>query len=702
MKKFLFGFVVFVAVVVGAAYALLRAVSIDNLQRQLVEKVKEQTGRDISFETMSPAFFFPNIGLRLRHVTFSNASWAHDKNMLELGELDLHLALKPLLDHQIVIASLSLVKPVVHLETSAEGQGNWELAKPAKEKPAGAAPGGASGASDIASSFGYKFGQMRLTGGGIVTWRDGKKGTVDTFDGVNASLTYPDFASPLQMDGELNYKGKRVNVLLNLTKPIDFLHGKASDGDLTLKGEGFSIRAMGNLATAQTLFSGRAIISLSALSDLAGWLQGSATKLPFENVSLDSNVTASQTTVSLAAAKLKLDDVNANGNVTATLKGRPNVQARFDLDHIDLDKFVEASKGTAAAKGETPKEPKQTEDWSTAPMDFGGLKKFDADLILVTKGFAVRGAEVGTSALAVLLKDGVLDAKNTPAAMFGGSFGAELTVNAAQDKPTFATKFKVDGVQAKPLFAAFGKFKRLEGAAYMEGDLTASGDNQKAIMTSLTGKGTFDFKNGAIQGIDLGNLSKLIQLKLKEIEPSDAETQFTDVHGTYTIAAGVLHNDDLKLSGPVVQSTGSGTVDFGGKSIDYHMLPVLSPSTETDKTKGLTVPVSFEGPFGKIRIRPDFKAALHGALGKPEDAKDTIKALQEQGKSVVKELRQNPKAIDQLLGGLFKKKKSSDQQQAPDATAPQPDNSQPAPDAGPPGNSPPPPAPNGTAQPQPQ
>src|SRR5262245_716563 len=118
MKKLLkFLLVLFVLAAIGV-FALMQYISVDKVKQQVVDGVKKATGRDITFDAMHPAFFFPNIGVRLRNVTLSNASWAHDKNMLELQELDLHLALKPLLDKQVQVAKLRLVKPVIHLETA--------------------------------------------------------------------------------------------------------------------------------------------------------------------------------------------------------------------------------------------------------------------------------------------------------------------------------------------------------------------------------------------------------------------------------------------------------------------------------------------------------------------------------------------------------------------------------------------------------
>ena len=682
MKKFLIGFAIFVLLIGAGIYTLMSYLSADKIQKQLIEKVKEQTGRDIAFDAMQPAFFFPNIGMRVRNVTFSNAPWAHDKNMLELEELDLHLALKPLLSHRVEIARLTLKKPVIHLETTADGKSNWDIAKrdALKEKSAPKADEDKSASSGAASGFMFKFGQMSITGGGTLTFRDGKKGTVATFDGVNASVTYPDFESAFQMDGEFNFRNKRVNVLLNLTKPLDFFRGKPSEGDFTIKGPDCHAKLFGNLATTGTLFTGSVDAQISSLSDFAGWLEGGKTKLPFEDTSLTANVSATATSAKLTGVKLKLDDLAAGGDVTAAFAGRPNVKANLSINHIDLDKFTEASKETAAAKGTSAaKSGAAAPDWDATPMDFGGLKTFDADITLQTKGFTVKGAEAGPSTLTAELNGGVLHAKSSDAEMFSGKFSSDLTLNSAT--PSIALKFKMSDVQAKPMLTAFAGFKKLDGKAFLTADLTSTGNSQKALIGNLSGKGTFDFKNGSVEGINLVKFAELIQSRLESMNIGEGKTEFVDMGGTFTAANGNLHNEDLKMKGPLVQATGSGDVDIAKKFVKYRVLPVLTASSAVENAKGLTIPVDITGPFSAVKAKPDYKAVIKDIFDKPENTKAVIKNVREQGKDILKDLKSDPnKALNRLLGIPSPEPAPApapDAQQPDGATAPPPPDQQP-------------------------
>lgn len=674
MKKFLIFIVVLALLVGGGLFALMQFISVDKVKSQVVESVKKATGRDISFDAMQPAIFFPNVGLRLRNVKFSNVSWAHDKNMLELDELDLHLALKPLLSKQVQVAKLILKKPVIHLETSGEGKGNWEFPKAAKEKGEEKESAEPSTGGKMASGFKFKFGVMQISGGGLLTFRDGKKGTVAKLDGLNANLTWPEFESALQMDGEFNYKGKRVNLLVNLEKPLAFSEGKTSGGDFQVKGDGFTFKVDGNFASAGTMLSGKVDVSLPVLSDFAGWLEGGKTKLPFEKCSFTSAAVATENAIKLNGIKLKLDDVSAAGDVSATLGGKPNITAKLSLNKLNLDRFMEASKETAAVKGDKASSAPKQQEWDDTPMNFGGLKTFDADFTLKTDGFSVKGADVGPSTLTAQLNNGVLHAKSSEAKMFSGTVSTDLTVNAAG--PSLGFKFNLSGVQAEPVLTTFANFKKLDGTAYMTADLTSSGNSQKAIINNLAGKGTFDFKNGSLKGIDLANFAKLIQNRLQDMNIGEGKTEFVDMGGTYTVTKGIAHNEDLKMRGPLVQATGSGDINLPEKFIKYRVIPVLTASSAVENAKGLKVPVDIKGPFSNIKVKPDYQSMISNILGKPEDAQETVKNIRTQGKDIIKDFKKDPnKALNQLFGIPSPEPAPAPVEQSPDAaqgTAPAP------------------------------
>ena len=671
MKKFFLILFLLVALVGGGVFYVIHTyVSVEKITAVIKEEVKKKTGRDIAF-TGVRLLPYPNldVALRLQDVTFSNAPWASEKVMASLGELELRLALKPLLDKQVVITKFLLDRPVINLEVSADGKNNWEFpqAKEEKQEPAEKKTPGNSTVDNFTRDISFKFSQLEIKRGQL-TYADRKTPAGAFLDKIDITITYPDLSSGIQVDGWLEYERRRVNIFAALDKPRDLLAGKPSHGKLNMKSDGLvNISAEGNFATSGTMLSGKVDATVDSLADFAAWYSaGLKTDLPFTRMSFSSNTVFSLKSLQLKGAQLALDEVKAGGDVTLGLSGaKPEFTARMSLNKLNLDRFtgkeVDASGKSVGAEKKPAKE-----DWDATPIDFSGLKSVNADLVLKTEGFSLRGAEVGPSTLTVLLKNVNLQFKSSEATLFGGKFNSALGVDGSKDTPSMSFNFGMEGVDAKPVLTTFADFDKLSGKAFAKVAVTSAGKSQKAIIGNLDGNGDFTFKNGAIQGIDLVDIMKKMQARLSEMGVGEGKTDFVDLGGTFTITNGVAKNTDLAMRGPLVQATGHGTVDLPKKWVNYRALPVLTASSGVEGAKGLKVPVDIRGPFHNIKAKPDYADMIKNIA--PEDVKDTVKNVKDNFKDIKKDFKKDPgAAIENLLGGggLFgKKPKAAPQEEA--------------------------------------
>jgi len=160
------------------------------------------------------------------------------------------------------------------------------------------------------------------------------------------------------------------------------------------------------------------------------------------------------------------------------------------------------------------------------------------------------------------------------------------------------------------------------------------------------------FKNGALTGIDFVNIAQMIQRGLQDAGVGEGKTEFVDLGGTFTIASGIVTNNDFRMRGPLVQAGGSGTVDLPRKYLKYRVTPVLTASSGAENASGVGVPVDITGPFSNIRVRPDFKTVIQNAVSNPEAIKEQGKALEQNLKNLKGDLKKDPgAAIQNLLGG---------------------------------------------------
>lgn len=650
-KKLAILFIVLAVIIGGGMYALMTFAPMDYLQEKAKFVVKEKTGRDLAFADARISVW-PHVGLTLKDVTFSSADWATEKNMVRLGEMDVHVALRPLFEKRIEVIRFVMNQPEINLEVSPDGKKNWEFPAMAKEDKADKSSS-ESGAADAALA-GFKLNEFVISKG-KVTLNDRQQKKITSADTVNITVSFPDIESAFQLDGSLNYLGKRIQLVMGVDKPKALMAGEPTPGSLIVKSDVLDATVAGTFATAGTMLdNGKIEAQVKSLSGLVGWLtQAQAGDLPFEKISFVSGAQFTTDKLTLKGAGLVLDEIEAKGDVSLSVAGvRPQLVARLSLNKIDLDRFMGGGADAAKDASAAPAKSEPQGDWDATPIDFSGLKAVDADVVLQTQGFSVKGVDVGASTLTAVLKNGDLKASSSDASLFGGRFSSDVSLATSSGTPKQSFNFKMSDVQAQPVLVKFADFGNLTGAADANVSVTSSGNSQKAIISALAGNGAVTFKNGALTGIDFVNIATMIQRGLQDAAIGGGKTEFVDLGGTFKIAAGIVSNDDFRMRGPLVQASGTGTIDLPRKYLKYRVTPVLTASSGVDNAKGVRVPVDIVGPFSNVRVKPDFKAVIQDTLKDPEALKAQGKALEQNFKDIKKDIKKDPgAAIQNLLGG---------------------------------------------------
>jgi AsmA protein len=146
-------------------------------------------------------------------------------------------------------------------------------------------------------------------------------------------------------------------------------------------------------------------------------------------------------------------------------------------------------------------------------------------------------------------------------------------------------------------------------------------------MHNLSGSGSLDFANGRLKGIDFGKVGRAIQGMLGAKGPSEAFTDYSALDASFRIANGVLSSGDLKLQSPLIETTGSGTVDLGNRTIDFRIVPTASASFGGGKTVKIGVPFNIQGPWKHVRTKADVGSLVSGVIDNLASGKAPFKGL---------------------------------------------------------------------------
>src|SRR5512143_1275869 len=136
MKKILIGLLLVVVLLVAAVVAIPFLIPTETVKNRIIAAVEERTGRTLVIAGPVKLSVFPRLAVQLNDVALSNAPGGRADALVRLQDLDVRVALLPLLTGAVEVDRFVLRQPVVHLEVDAAGRPNWQLAKPGAEPSA--------------------------------------------------------------------------------------------------------------------------------------------------------------------------------------------------------------------------------------------------------------------------------------------------------------------------------------------------------------------------------------------------------------------------------------------------------------------------------------------------------------------------------------------------------------------------------------
>ena len=178
-------------------------------------------------------------------------------------------------------------------------------------------------------------------------------------------------------------------------------------------------------------------------------------------------------------------------------------------------------------------------------------------------------------------------------------------------------------MRALPLLSHAADFSWLDGKMQAQFDIRATGKTQRELAASLSGTANVDFRDGQIRGLNVAQMIRsLTSTTLNGWQDDSTQaTDLSELHAAFRIENGKATTTDLRLAGPLVRVSGSGSIDLTMKTLAFKLEPKLVMTTQGQGSTvadplGLGVPVTLEGPWSAPRIYPD----MAGILDNPDAA----------------------------------------------------------------------------------
>ena len=294
----------------------------------------------------------------------------------------------------------------------------------------------------------------------------------------------------------------------------------------------------------------------------------------------------------------------------------PRFDAKVDVQQADLDAYLPppAEKRAAAPAAQAPA------GWSTEPFDLAALGAANGKAEMSLAGLRYRGLDIAKGDIMLVLADRVLKLTAGKVALAQGTIDAAATLDASSGAAKLDSRVGVAGAQARPLLQAFAGTNRLGGTIQFQGAVKGSGRNQKELIASLDGSGSFKITDGAIYGINIAQTLR----KAGSLGFGGGDTQKTDfaeLSGTYTIKSGVIDNRDMKMLAPLLRLSGAGTVPMPPQTIDYaveaKLVPTMAGQGGQDALAGIPIPIRIAGPWSNPGYSVDWKSVFSTIAADP-------------------------------------------------------------------------------------
>jgi AsmA protein len=703
-----YGGVLLLAFAVGAGTFFIMSPPTDLIRREIIARVKAETGRDLRIAGGASFTIFP-LGLRLGDISLSAPASMGGEPLLKAASLDVGVDMLPLLRQEIVVDRLVLNEPVFSLRVDSEGRRSWDMAGAALPlrfaRADGAWPrlGGfiteAAAAPRRADDISLE--NIEITDG-AVRYADDRSGAWARFDGLNASFSVPSLGEPLTGSGTVVAEGETFAFKSTLASPADLIDERPAKLSLTVTGKPISFSYDGTVGP----YDGQGMLSATSpsLGALAAWW---GTPVSAEQgagaVAFTARLNASQKSVHLSDIDLKAGPATASGSVAFSEREglRPHVTAELKISGLDvaalpLGADLRAGRGGGSAvpaptplslPGAEPApqegEPSSIEDlldrpagpqvkgytqrsgWSTEPIDVRALALADVDARVVLAGVKygptrIDGAEVGLA-----VKDEVARVTVEDLRLYEGSGRGLITLDAsAGAAPSLTSDVSLTGIAAGPLLRDSAHIDWITGNADVAWKVSGRGATEADIVASLSGTSRVSLHDGAVVGFDLGGaMRELGEGNIPSLENDPAKkTDFRSLTGTFAIANGIATNNDLKLDSEHLQASGDGTVDLPQRSLDYTVRPKLIANLggegSAENAAAIEVPVHLTGSWEEPQLAPDLEGALNSQTNL-DAVKQLGKRLQGKGAGeIVEDLfgkgkDGGPSKAEKLLEGLF-------------------------------------------------
>lgn len=589
--------------IVGLAAYLNFSFDLNDHRDRLTAEVERLTGRPLEIGGDIGLSLFPWLGIEANALSLGNLPQFGEAPLARVGRIEVRARLLPMLRGEFEVERIIIDGLALELVRTADGQDNWTLpaARGTARPPPGAGTDTRSAASPARDLAGLALAidtlELRAA---RISLTDAQAGTRHVIDALN-------FASESIKSG--------APFPLRLAFKAD--SGSAAAGAERLLAE-LALTAQARLDTAAPRLT---------LSDLEIDSRIAGAGIPGGKLALKLQGTASLDLATGTAAiddlLLAFDDTRIQGRIALTDPAVPALEFDLHADRIDVDRYLAVdgasappSPGAAAvAVGQAAAASQPAPDTANTLVAQGRLR------IDTLRASGLTISALDTTARA---DRGLIHLEPLSARLYGGSYQGKLALDTRRQPARLSLDESLQGAELAPLLQDLtGAPARVTGRAEVRARLQADAGAAEVLKRSLAGRIELRVRDGAIKGVNIAQMMREASARLRgETAPASGanQTDFTALSATLDAAGGVLRNDDLAMSSPLLRVGGAGSANLLSETIDYRLRTSVVATLagqggeDLDNLRGVTVPIRITGSFAQPAFALDLDALIADSL----------------------------------------------------------------------------------------
>ena len=441
---------------------------------------------------------------------------------------------------------------------------------------------------------------------------------------VGLSLDLPGLTEAPTLAGHVVYNKEKVTFAARVDPLQQALESDRFNADLKVTSTPVSLAYVGAVQHRPAPgMDGKLDLEVPSVAALAAWLgqplpKGQPDPGPLK---VAASMTCDRESMTLKQATIsgKAIEAKASGSFTAS-EPVARFDAKVEVVKADIDAYLPPETKRKGAKAPAAAGPS---DWSDEPYDFSGLQAANGKAVLTLAQVTYKGLKIDKGLITLTLENGVVETKVEDVALAGGTVNANAVIDASGEVAKVSYNTSVKGAQARPLLTAFADSDRLSGTANIEAEGTTEGISQRDMVKALNGKGSLQFLDGAIHGVNIAaTLRKAQTLGMGSAAGEQQKTDFAELGGTYVIANGVVDNRDFKMLAPLLRMGGAGLVPMPPRTVDYTVEAKLVASLQgqggKDALAGIPIPIKVTGSWDKPAYQVDWDSVFKSIAADPE------------------------------------------------------------------------------------